>query len=377
MTGPTSYSPTYSDMPLVCPKSIQFGSIIGRGNFCAVHNITRFSQTKSMVGLHSKLPRKSMVDSVIDSFQCGEKSLNIFMNSKKVTDVLISYSKASNHRRYYVAKVPHNGDIDTYKQCFDSLKVEAKILASLNHENIIKIHGISKFGIFDHSTNELDQKPYFIILDKLLGNLEETIANWRQASNQRKMIMEKRSDRDESSETIFLLKRLDILFDIASALKYLHQKNIIHRDIKPDNIGFDAQGVVKIFDFGLAAKINSESKLGNGLYKLTGGTGTCRYMSPEVAKYKDYNELIDTYSFGLLMWSVLSLQTPFVNYNCKQWYKNVIFGKKRPSLGNDSLSYIIPESVKGLMNCCWQDNIFLRPDFNIIEDELRSNSCAW
>ena len=376
MTETTSYVPTYSDVPHVCPKNIQFGSIVGSGNFCAVYNV-RISQTKSLLGFQNMFLQKSKFDSVMNAFKYGENNNIIFMNGTKASDSLIRYNKANNASKYYVAKVPHNDDIETYKQCFDSLKVEAKILASLNHENIIKIHGTSKFNTFDYDSNEINQKPYFIILDKLSHTLDKKIENWRCVSSSRKMIKENQSDSDENNGTEFLLRRLDILFDIASALRYLHNKQVIHRDIKPDNIGFDLQGVVKIFDFGLATKLKSESKTQNGLYKLTGGIGTCRYMAPEVAQYKKYNQRTDAYSFSLVMWSVLSLQIPYNSYNCNQWYKNVVIRKERPSLSGDSLSDVVPESVKKLMHCCWQNDIVTRPDFNVIEDELRSISCAW
>lgn len=52
---------------------------------------------------------------------------------------------------------------------------------------------------------------------------------------------------------------------------------------KPENIGFDVKGVVKVFDFGLAKELHPEDKLANDTYKMTGNTGSIRYMAPEVA----------------------------------------------------------------------------------------------
>jgi serine/threonine protein kinase len=57
--------------------------------------------------------------------------------------------------------------------------------------------------------------------------------------------------------------------------------SIIYRDLKPDNIGFDVRGDVKIFDFGLAKEINPKKKLDDGTYNLTADTGSLRYMAPE------------------------------------------------------------------------------------------------
>jgi len=65
------------------------------------------------------------------------------------------------------------------KECFDSLKVEAKILSSLNHENITKIHGTSKFNTFDFGSNEIDQKTVFYSFRKAFTTLDKKIENWR------------------------------------------------------------------------------------------------------------------------------------------------------------------------------------------------------
>ena len=54
--------------------------------------------------------------------------------------------------------------------------------------------------------------------------------------------------------------------------------SIVYRDLKPDNIGFDVRGDVKIFDFGLAKEFNPANVLDDGTYKLTGDTGSPRYM---------------------------------------------------------------------------------------------------
>ncbi|ACI65481.1 predicted protein, partial [Phaeodactylum tricornutum CCAP 1055/1] len=101
-------------------------------------------------------------------------------------------------------------------------------------------------------------------------------------------------------------------YDLASALKYLHDLNIIYRDLKPDNIGFDVRGDVKIFDFGLAREYDrSISTSADGTYKMTGDTGSPRYMAPEVALEKPYNNSVDVYSFAILTWQILEMAMPF------------------------------------------------------------------
>ena len=71
---------------------------------------------------------------------------------------------------------------------------------------------------------------------------------------------------------------------------------------KPDNIGFDVRGDVKLFDFGLSFEITEECSSVDGLYELSGNTGSMRYMAPEVALGNPYNHKVDVYSFGILFW---------------------------------------------------------------------------
>ena len=106
----------------------------------------------------------------------------------------------------------------------------------------------------------------------------------------------------------------------------------MYRDLKPDNIGFDVRGDVKIFDFGLAREFGIAEKTGNddGMYKMTGDTGSPRYMAPEVALGQPYNENVDVYSFSILLWQILALERPFQGYTMNMFQKRVTEGGARP-----------------------------------------------
>jgi len=135
-------------------------------------------------------------------------------------------------------------------------------------------------------------------------------------------------------------------------MKYLHDKNIIHRDLKPANIGFNSEGELKLFDFGLATKLHSKDRLSNGRYKLDGGIGTCRYMAPEVATYEPYNELADVYSFSILLWEIDTLEKPYKNLDCKEWFQQVIVEGKRPVIDE-----YWPTKIQYLLKRCWSKEI--------------------
>ena len=115
---------------------------------------------------------------------------------------------------------------------------------------------------------------------------------------------------DDNRPSIFSRRKfnyievLQLAKDLADAVNYIHneispQAMIIHRDMKPDNIGLTSEGRLKLFDFGLCrcVKKRPDNKLSTA-YEMTGHTGSLRYMAPEVVLDKPYNEKDDVYRYG-------------------------------------------------------------------------------
>jgi len=138
--------------------------------------------------------------------------------------------------------------------------------------------------------------------------------------------------------------------------------SIVYRDLKPDNIGFDVRGDIKLFDFGLAKTLEAKDLVDDTTYKLTGNTGSLLYMAPEVFHNKPYNTKVDIYSFGILYWQICAMESPFPNFTCKMIEDLVLKEGYRPSV-MDGWSW------GDVMKSCWANDISVRPS---AEDLLKS-----
>jgi serine/threonine-protein kinase len=151
---------------------------------------------------------------------------------------------------------------------------EAKSLARLNHNNITKVI----------SLGQNNGRNYFI-MEFVCGNtLYEKLVK----------------------EGVFKEKdALQIILQVAEALRHLNQLGIVHRDIKPSNIILTDQNIPKLSDFGIAITQADSEVLKSGL------SGTCHYISPEQALQKEVDVRSDIYSLGATLFHILTGETPF------------------------------------------------------------------
>lgn len=105
---------------------------------------------------------------------------------------------------------------------------------------------------------------------------------------------------------------------VCEGVAYLHKKNVIHRDIKPENILVDSKGNIKLCDFGWSALNRPSRKTFCGTYE---------YMAPEIFENKPYNEKVDIWSLGILIYELLHGNSPFKGGSVLDIYKNILKGK--------------------------------------------------
>ena len=168
------------------------------------------------------------------------------------------------------------------KEARERFEREAKSAAALNHLNIITIHDIGEhegqvFIAMEHVEGRTVKE--LIAVDLLVGDLNGRLP---------------------------IPQVLDIAIQIASGLAAAHEKGIVHRDIKPQNILVDKDGRVKILDFGLA-KLKGVSSL----TKESSTLGTVHYMSPEQTLGNEVNQRTDIWSLGVVLFEMLTGKLPF------------------------------------------------------------------
>jgi len=226
---------------------------------------------------------------------------------------------------------------------------EAQLLAALNHPNIAAIYGLE----------EANGKP-FLALELVEGeDLKERLERG----------------------VVPVDEALEIAVQIAEALEEAHNKGIVHRDLKPANVKITPDGKAKVLDFGLAKAWADDAAGGTASEALTqsmtpthGGTvagailGTAAYMSPEQARGKPVDKRADVWSFGVVLWEMLTAQTMFRGESVADIIAAVV--TKEPGL--DAVPAATPQAVRRLLARCLRKDPRTRlPDIGAARLELQ------
>ncbi len=202
------------------------------------------------------------------------------------------------------------GDLADDEKFVRRFQREAIAASSLSHPNIVEMYDVGE-----------DDGKYYIVMEYVEGKTLKSLVKKRGA--------------------LTLPEVIDIMLQLTSAIACAHDSNIIHRDIKPQNVLIKEDGIVKITDFGIAMALNS-----NELTQTNSVMGSVHYLPPEQANGKGATFKSDIYSLGIVMFELLTGELPFKGDNAVEiaikQMKNQI-----PSVCN--ISDLIPQSVENII----------------------------
>ncbi|ORX80907.1 hypothetical protein BCR32DRAFT_220678 [Anaeromyces robustus] len=216
--------------------------------------------------------------------------------------------------------IPKNKEI---AKIIHQIREEIKIQSHLNHKNVLRL--------YDYFRDE--RKIYYVLEYAPKGSVLE---------------FQKRFSNFTESLTSKIIKQT------ADGLEYIHSKHIVHRDLKPENLLVNENNVIKISDFGCA--VFTSNIVPGTLY------GTLDYFSPEMIESKMYDERIDIWSLGVIMFELLVGKTPFDDPSVNNIYSKI-----------KAVDYSIPSTVSMSANDLISNILIYDPDKRYSLQDIHSH----
>ncbi len=205
-------------------------------------------------------------------------------------------------------------ELTRHKEYVNRFLKEAKSVGKLQHPNIIQVYDIGETdGIYFYSMEFIEGESIASLLDK-------------------------------SKKPLDLDFCLRVMMQIAKALSHAHKFEIIHRDVRPESILINEEGIAKLADLGLVKDLGDAR---NSLPGLDSSSGTPAYLAPEqIANVKNASPLSDIYSLGATFYRMVAGKPPFTGANVLQIMKSILDDTPAPP---KELNSQIPEEVQSVI----------------------------
>ena len=265
------------------------------------------------------------------------------------------YSGTWKEREVAIKKLSFEAlEVDDFLTMF---KKEVALLAILDHPNVVDFVGVVTFPSYYMVTGYMHEGA----LDEILHDADTELP-WA--------------------------RRMSLLHDVALGMNYLHScvPRVIHRDLKCGNVLVNKDWRAAVTDFGLSVtkrgrmdpadlkfayniRMSLESAM-TGRHQsyvkpLEGPVGTFPYIAPELLETKPYNEMVDVYSYAMVLWHVLTRQPPWSGLT-----NSVFEAKELTEVYRPAIPPWCPEPYRKLIEQCWDPDAYKRPTFQTIINEV-------
>ncbi|KAL7507643.1 hypothetical protein ACHAXN_006213, partial [Cyclotella atomus] len=365
----------------VVGDELTLAKILGTGAFCEVREVRSITlkretnecpyenETELIPKPRGAGDEKSSVDN--SNMETDEADFPLdgnFTNKSQIRNYMHKYCLRPGeedmklHARYALKQLKPTENEKYIRQGLIDISIEAQFLACLNHPNIIKMRGL---------VGKPFSPDFGIILDRLYMTLDDKMEFWKE---ERKNASSKHMcgclgmGFDKATKQGLLFQAVTVAYDLSSAMRYISGQNLVYRDTKPQNAGFDVRGDIKLFDFGFVKELSNDLlDKESGQYKLTPFTGSIPYMAPEVFTGKPYGKPSDVYSFGVLLWEMLHFKYAFYHLDRRDFLDVVVRREYRPSIDGS-----LPVMIRTIIKECWDSDPAKRPPFERIAVLLKA-----
>jgi serine/threonine protein kinase len=252
-------------------------------------------------------PARSWGEAVLPSASReGRNAPKIFLPSRSSSPM---WSKRSNWRRLYSLSV-ENSVTDSFK-----FRTELQIHAKMHHPGIVEFY--RAFAFENHTYVVLELCPNGSLMDMVKNRKSLTLPEVRR-----------------------------YMIQLCGGVKYMHQRSVIHRDLKMGNIFIDAHMNIKIGDFGLAAVVVDDNA------RRTTMCGTPNYIAPELlarASSGGHGHKVDTWAIGIICYAMLIGSPPFASKSQNEIYAKL---KQLQYEWKEDCQYFVPSQAKDLVTLC-------------------------
>ncbi|XP_023527178.1 serine/threonine-protein kinase STY46-like [Cucurbita pepo subsp. pepo] len=237
----------------------------------------------------------------------------------------------------------------------ESFRQKVDAWHKLHHPNVTKFVGAStkavslqipsksKVSSMDHQNDSISPTACCVVVEYVPGG------------TLKELVMMKKKRKLPFKDAIHLA------LDLSKGLSYLHSNNIVHQDVKPENMLIDTHKTLKIADIG-AARVKARNPK-DTIEK----TGTLEYMAPEVFEGNPYDIKSDVYSFGICSWEIYCCEMPYPNRSCAEISSGVVNQNLRPNI-----PACCPTSLANVMRKCWDGNPSERPAMHEVVQMLEA-----